>query len=198
MKRGAMVKRGTSGRIRRQHWMVAALLVVFALVALYALGRPPICACGTVKLWVNAVHSADNSQHLVDWYSPSHFIHGLLFYGLGWLFLRRNPIGERLVMAVAIEAAWEVLENSPIIIDRYRTATIALGYTGDSILNSLSDIGFMLIGFLIARRLSVAASIILAIGLELLALWAVRDNLTLNVLMLFWPIDAIRAWQSFI
>jgi len=191
-----MVKHGKSGRIRRQHWIVAALLVAIALIALYAMGRPPICTCGTVKLWVSEVHSANNSQHLADWYSPSHLIHGLLFYAIGWLFLRRNPMGEKLVMAVAIESAWEVLENSKYIIDRYREATMALGYTGDSILNSAADIGWMLIGFFLAKRLPVAASIILALGLELLALWAVRDNLTLNVVMLLWPIDAIREWQA--
>ena len=192
-----MVKLGkSSGIIRRQHIMVALLLVAMAAVALFAMGRPPICTCGTVKLWVGEVHSANNSQHLVDWYSPSHLIHGLLFYAIGWLFLRRNPMGEKLVMAVAIEAAWEVLENSKYIIDRYREATIALGYTGDSIINSLSDIGFMVIGFLLARRLPVVASVVLAVALELLALWAVRDNLTLNIVMLAWPIDAIREWQS--
>jgi hypothetical protein len=176
--------------------MVALLLVALAMVGLYAMGRPPICTCGTVKLWAGAVHSADNSQHLADWYSPSHLIHGLFFYWIGSWALRRNPFGERLVMAVAIEAAWEVLENSKYIIDRYREATMALGYVGDSMVNSLSDIGWMVIGFLIARRLPVWASITLAVGLELLALWAVRDNLTLNVLMLLWPIDAIRVWQG--
>ena len=191
-----MVKHGSADRIRRQHWIVAVLLVAIAIVALYAMGRPPICTCGTVKLWVGQVHSADNSQHLIDWYSPSHLIHGLFFYLLGWLFLRRNPMGERLVAAVAIEAAWEVLENSRFIIDRYRETTIALGYTGDAIINSVADIGWMVVGFLLARRLPVAASIVLAISLELLALWAVRDNLTLNVLMLLWPIDAIREWQA--
>lgn len=191
-----MVKLGKAGRIGRQHWIVAALLVAIAVVALFAMGRPPICTCGTVKLWVGAVNSAGNSQHLIDWYSPSHFIHGLFFYALGWLFLRRNPMGERLVMAVAIEAAWEVLENSKFIIDRYREATMALGYSGDAIINSLADIGWMIIGFLLARRLPMAASVALAIALELLALWAVRDNLTLNVLMLLSPIDAIRDWQS--
>lgn len=191
-----MVKLGKSGRIGRQHWIVAGLLVAITVVALYAMGRPPICTCGTVKLWAAAVQSADNSQHLADWYSPSHLIHGLLFYALGWLFLRRNPMGERLVMAVAIEAAWEVLENSSYIIDRYRDATIALGYTGDSIINSVADIGWMILGFLLARRIPAIASVLLAIGLELLALWAVRDNLTLNVVMLLWPIDAIRVWQA--
>jgi hypothetical protein len=191
-----MVKQTRTGRITRQHALVAALLVALAAVALYAMGRPPICTCGTVKLWASAVQSADNSQHLADWYSPSHVIHGFLFYAVGWLFLRRNPIGERFVAAVAIEAAWEVLENSKYIIDRYREATIALGYVGDSIVNSLSDIGWMILGFLIARRLPVLATVLLALALELLALWAVRDNLTLNILMLVAPIDAIKHWQA--
>jgi hypothetical protein len=191
-----MVKRSASGRIGRKHWLVAALLVVLAAVALHAMGRPLICTCGTVKLWAGAVHSADNSQHLADWYTLSHIIHGFLFYALGWLFLRRNPMGERLVGAVVIEAGWEILENSRFIIDRYREATIALGYTGDSVINSLSDIGWMIIGFLLARRLPVGATIVLGIALELIALWAVRDNLTLNVLMLVAPVDAIREWQS--
>jgi len=191
-----MVKHGRASRIRRQHMIVAALLVGIAAIALFAMGRPPICTCGTVKLWVGTVHSADNSQHLIDWYSPSHLIHGLLFYALGSLVLRRNPMGERLVMAVAIESAWEVLENSKYIIDRYREATMALGYTGDSIINSVSDISWMIVGFLLARRLPVAGSVILAVALELLTLWAIRDNLTLNVVMLVWPIDAIRHWQG--
>ena len=191
-----MVKRSGSTVIKRQHWLVAELLVALAAVALYAMGRPPICTCGTVKLWMGAVQNAENSQHLADWYSPSHVIHGFLFYWLGWLFLRRNPMGERLVMAVAIEAAWEVLENSKYIIDRYREATIALGYVGDSVINSVSDIAWMILGFVLARRLPVAVTVVLAVALELLALWAVRDNLTLNVLMLLWPIDAIRHWQA--
>ena len=191
-----MVKRGGTTVIRRQHMLVAALLVALAAVALYALGRPPICTCGEVKLWVSAVQSADNSQHVADWYTPSHVIHGFLFYWLGWLFLRRNPIGERFVMAVAIEAAWELLENSDYMINRYREATIALGYTGDSILNSLFDIGWMVLGFLIAQRLPARGTIALALALELLALWAVRDNLTLNVLMLIAPSDAVREWQA--
>jgi hypothetical protein len=191
-----MVKRVGNNKIRRQHLLVALLLVALAAVALYAMGRPPICTCGEVKLWAGAVQSADNSQHLADWYTPSHIIHGFLFYLLGWLFLRRNPAGDRLVMAVAIEAAWELIENSDYMINRYRDATIALGYTGDSIINSVADIGWMLVGFFIARTLPVWATVALAIGFELLALWVIRDNLTLNVLMLVWPIDAIKAWQA--
>ena len=190
-----MVKQAGSMRITGRHMLVAALVIVMTAVSLHAMGRPLICTCGTVKLW-GGTAGGDNSQHLADWYSLSHVIHGFLFYALGWLFLRRNPMGERLVAAVTIESLWEILENSRYIIDRYREATIALGYTGDSVINSLSDIGWMILGFLAARRLSLRTTIVLAIALELVALWAVRDNLTLNVLMLVWPIDMIKHWQA--
>ncbi len=182
--------------IGRRYWLIALGLAAATALVLLWMGRPAICTCGTVKLWTGAVQSADNSQHLADWYTPSHIIHGFLFYMLGWLFLRRNPAGDRLLAAAAIEAAWEILENSQYIIDRYREATMALGYNGDSVVNSMADIGWMMVGFLFARRAPVWLSVALAIGFELLTLWTIRDNLTLNVLMLIAPVDAIRAWQS--
>nr|WP_326525253.1 DUF2585 domain-containing protein [Sphingomonas sp.] len=163
--------------------------------ALYAMGRSPICTCGYVDLWHPALDDG-NSQHIADWYTPSHIIHGFLFYALGWLVLRRRPPGERLILAVAIEAAWEVLENSPIIINRYREATIALGYTGDSIINSVADVAWMALGFAFARRAPVWATVALGVAFELLTLWVIRDNLALNVLMLVSPVEAIRTWQS--
>lgn len=175
--------------------MVCGIVVLAAGAYLLMAGRPPICTCGYVELWHGAVDSG-NSQHLSDWYSPSHFIHGFLFYALGWWLFRARPAGERLVLATLIEAAWEIAENSPFVIDRYRTATMALGYTGDSVLNSVSDIGFMMLGFLVAQKLPPWASIMLCIGLELLTLAIIRDNLTLNVLMLLTPIEAIKTWQS--
>ena len=175
--------------------LATVAIVATAALSLHAMGRPLICTCGTVELWHGAIDSG-NSQHLLDWYSPSHLIHGLLFYVAGWLLLRRRPIQLRFLIAVVIEAGWELVENSPFIIDRYRTATMALGYTGDSVLNSASDISCMMLGFLLARRLPPWASITLAIAFELLTLAVIRDNLTLNVLMLLWPIDAIRRWQS--
>jgi hypothetical protein len=182
--------------IPRRYWAIAfGIVAVMAAVEL-AMGRHPICTCGTVKLFVAAVHGPDNSQHLADWYTPSHIIHGFLFYLLGWLVLRRTPPGQRLLLAVAIEAAWEVLENSPIIIDRYREATMALGYSGDSVINSAADVCWMILGFGIARRLPVWATVALALGFETLTLIVIRDNLFLNVLMLAWPVDAIRAWQG--
>ena len=183
-------------KIQRRHWLIALGLVLFAAAVLLYMGRPAICTCGEVKLWVGTVNGPDNSQHLADWYAPSHIIHGFLFYAVGWAFLRRNPFGERFLMAVAVEAAWELIENSQYIINRYREATMALGYNGDAVINSVADIGWMAIGFLVARRLPVAATVALAIGFELLTLWTIRDNLTLNVLMLVSPVDAIRAWQA--
>lgn len=174
--------------------LIATLLVLVAAIEL-TMGRPPICTCGHVAIWHGAIDSG-NSQHLLDWYSPSHVIHGFLFYGAAWLVLRRLPVRFRLLIAVVVESCWELLENSPIIIDRYRTATMALGYTGDSVLNSLSDISCMMIGFWIARTLPVKATIALAITFELLTLLVIRDNLTLNVLMLVWPVDAIKHWQA--
>jgi hypothetical protein len=182
--------------IPRRYWWIALAIVALAAAGLLAMGRPPICTCGTVKLWAGTVTGPDNSQHIADWYTPSHIVHGFLFYALGWAVLRKNPPGDRLIGAVLIESAWELLENSPFIIDRYRHETIALGYTGDSVLNSICDIGWMVFGFALARRLPAPATIALALGLELLCLVVIRDNLTLNVLMLVAPNDAIRAWQA--
>ena len=182
--------------IPRGYWLLAFGIAFVAAAILLWMGRPPICTCGEVKLWVGEVNGPDNSQHLADWYTPSHIIHGFLFYLLGWLFLRRNPPGDRLIGAIVIEAAWEILENSPMVIDRYRTATMALGYTGDSVINSLADMIWMIVGFGLARRLPVWATVSIAVGFELLTLIVIRDNLALNVLMLVAPIESISNWQS--
>lgn len=182
--------------VPRGYWLAALLLVAVMAAILLWMGRPPICTCGEVKLWVGTVNGPDNSQHLADWYTPSHIIHGFLFYWLGWLCLRRNPPGDRLIGAVLIEAGWELLENSRWIIERYREATMALGYNGDAVINSAADVGWMVVGFALARRLPVRATLVLAVVFELLTLAIIRDNLTLNVLMLVAPSDSIRAWQA--
>ena len=183
------------------------LILAFAMwlaigATLLAMGRMAICACGTIKLWWGTVQSAENSQHIADWYSFSHVIHGLLFYFFAHLLWRRwklfggKPGIWALPIAVAFEGFWELLENSPLIIDRYRAVTVSFGYEGDSVLNSLSDIGFMVLGFWIASKLPWKASLALAIAFELFTLFMIRDNLTLNVLMLVWPLDAVRQWQA--
>lgn len=187
--------RGTLLPSRFALLLAIGLVILFGAV-LFLMDRPPICPCGSIKLWHGVVHSSENSQHIADWYTFSHVIHGFLFYGLAHLVLRGTARRWALPLAVAIEGAWELLENSPMIIDRYREATIAFGYSGDSILNSIADIGWMAAGFWLAARLPVRATLALALVFEGLTLLLIRDNLTLNILMLVWPVDAIRAWQA--
>jgi hypothetical protein len=182
---------------RRFAPLVAGLvLLVATALLLLVMGRVPVCTCGEIKLWTADVTSSDNSQHISDWYTFSHIIHGMLFYGLLHLAAPRLSLGWRAVVALVIEAAWELVENSPWINDRYREATIAAGYTGDSVLNSVFDILWMLFGFWLALRLPVWLTIALALAMEIVAALVIRDNLTLNVLMLLWPLDAVREWQQ--
>jgi hypothetical protein len=176
--------------------LIIAGLIALQAAVLFAMGRPPICTCGTVKLWHGVVQSSENSQHIFDWYSLTHVLHGFWLYFFGWFFLRRWPVVARLVLAVVLEAGWEILENTNFVIDRYRAATISLDYYGDSIVNSVGDAAAMMTGFALARVFPLWASVGAVIVIEVGLIYLIRDNLFLNVLMLIYPIDGIRAWQA--
>ena len=183
---------------RAQTGLLVAAIIAAAALALYLMGHPLICKCGYVKLWHFDVESAENSQHLIDWYTPSHIIHGFIFYWLLWLASRwvKLSFGMRLVLAVAIEASWEVIENTDFVINHYREMTISLDYYGDSVINSVSDILFMVLGFFLAARLPVWLTVVIAVALEVFIGAMIRDNLTLNVLMFLWPLDSVLQWQQ--
>ncbi len=184
----------TASPPRPKPLITLALVLGASIAILWAMGRPPICTCGAVTIWGQV--GPAQSQMLADWYSFSHIVHGFLFYAaFAWL-MPKVSVERRFVAAMLVEAAWELFENTPMVIDRYREATIALGYSGDSILNSASDITMMAVGFLAARRLPVWASIAIVLLLEVIPLIVIRDNLTLNIVMLLAPNDAIRGWQA--
>lgn len=184
-------------RLSKKHYILIALvvLVLFALT-LYLMGQIPICKCGYIKLWHGITHSSENSQHISDWYTFSHAIHGIAFFAILWLIGRRWPLGLRFLLALIAEVSWELFENTDFIINRYREVTISLDYYGDSVLNSTFDVLFMALGFFLAWRLPVWASILLVILMELFVGYWIRDNLALNIIMLIYPVESILEWQS--
>ncbi|WP_344708875.1 DUF2585 family protein [Sphingomonas humi] len=175
-------------------FLATFLVLLGAAAILWLMGRPLTYKGGLIQLWGPV--GPKQSQMLLDWYSASHIVHGFLFYAILHVAAKRWKPGQKLLAATLVEAAWEIVENSPVIINRYREATIALGYRGDTVVNSVSDIVMMIAGFLLAARVPVWASVMIVLVLELIPLAIIRDNLTLNVWMLLAPNDAIRTWQA--
>jgi hypothetical protein len=174
----------------------AVLVVAAACVVLRAMGRQWWCACGTYVPWSWTVNSSHNSQHLIDPYFFTHVLHGVIFFGILKALLPQLDAGLRFLIAVIIESSWEILENSQLIIERYRATTISLNYYGDSIANSICDVFACVLGYWLASRIGSRWSILFFIAVELVLMVTIRDSLTLNVLMLIYPIDAIKQWQS--
>ena len=177
------------------------ILITLGIILLTAawllwIGREPWCKCGYVKLWHGQVVSSENSQHISDWYTPSHIIHGFLFFGALWLVARRLSFGWRLAIATLVECAWEIVENSDAVIERYRSVTISLDYYGDSVLNTVCDVLAMVLGFWLASKLPVWATVALIVLFEGTTMWIIRDGWALNVLMLVWPLDSVAQWQA--
>jgi hypothetical protein len=177
--------------------LIALGLTAAAAAILFWMDRIPICKCGYIKLWHGGRGDSEISQHLADWYTYSHVLHGVIFYFLLWFVFRgRLSVAARLVIATLIEGAWEIFENTPFIINRYRTQTVSRDYFGDTIINSVGDILAMIVGFLVASRLPAWVTVFLLIATELLLLYLLRDNLLLNIVMLIYPLDWIRQWQT--
>lgn len=181
---------------KRLPYLLTALLIALAAAYLLSIGREPICKCGYIKFWHGQVVSSENSQHISDWYTPSHIIHGFIFFGILWLFARNLAFGWRLAIATAVETLWEIVENSDAVIERYRSVTISLDYYGDSVLNVVADIAAMIVGFYLAAKLPVWLTVTLAVAAEAFTIWMIRDGLALNVLMLLYPLESVGSWQA--
>jgi len=189
----------SSGREVLTTIVTCVLIISVTVIILRMMGRPLISTLGTVNLWHGEIVSSENSQHISDWYSFTHFAHGFSIYFLLWsisgILPQFRKFSISLVVAIVLESAWEVFENTDFIINRYREATVALDYFGDSVINSTGDILFMTLGFLMASRLPVIASVSIVVASEVMLAVMIRDNLVLNILMLIWPVEAIKNWQ---
>jgi uncharacterized protein DUF2585 len=174
---------------------LAAAIIALAAVILRAMGRTPWCTCGTIKLWTSDAWGPENSQQFTDPYSFTHITHGVLLYALVRLAARNWPLGARGVLVVALESGWEILENSDLVINRYRAETMALGYYGDSVFNSVGDIVSCTVGFALAARLPTRVIVAMVIVLELSLTVLIHDSLLLNIVMLVHPLPALRKWQ---
>jgi Protein of unknown function (DUF2585) len=180
---------------------ISPVIILFGIILLTAawllwIGREPWCKCGYIKLWHGQVVSSENSQHIADWYTPSHVIHGFLFFGALWLVARRLSFSWRLAIATLVECVWEIVENSDAVIERYRSVTISLDYYGDSVLNTVCDVLAMVLGFWLAARLPVWVTVTLIILFEAVTIWLIRDGLALNILMLLYPLEFVADWQA--
>jgi len=180
----------------RSYIIASCGIIFFAFLSLFFMGRVPICECGYIKLWHGVTMSSENSQHISDWYSFSHIIHGFGFYLLFRFIAPRWPVGARFLAALLLESSWEVFENTDFIINRYREATISFDYYGDSVLNSISDILFMVLGFFAAYHFPVWSIVAATIFFETFVLYFIRDNLALNIIMLLYPFEFIKQWQG--
>jgi len=186
----------TSNKTSKPKLIVAAIVVLLAMIVLLrAEGRSFICSCGRFAIWISDWCSSNTSQQLLDPYSLTHILHGFLFFWLMLLLFKRMPGPWQFWLALLLESAWEVFENTSFVINKYRTETAALGYQGDTIVNSLGDLACALVGFLVARQLGLWRSLIVYVLVELVLIFWIHDSLTLQILMLVRPVEAIKLWQ---
>ena len=175
---------------------LAVLGAVLIGATLYLWGQPPICTCGEVRFWVGSVFSSGNSQHIADWYSLSHMVHGMLVVLVGrWLFPRVG-LATLYLVAILTGVAWEIFEHTDFVLDRFRATTLYQGYIGDSVLNAVCDYLWMLLGFFIAHKAGQRLTLLFVVILEITSALTARDSLALTTLMVLYPVDAIEAWQQ--